>query len=274
MLLIMFLLLEIAFSVCFISCAVSAVSIGLSNQPKCTYCGSVWLRVEGSTQTLFEGHVSTSPNNITLPSSKGTHCDGTNNNANPYRGATATNYLLEASSQPWPSKLPKFTVDGLWYEQFDDFLITRIGTDIQTQTMSWDLLVNWKFAEVGGCQIQPNGQSQVLWAYGAYTAGRFLDIAMDVNFNHEKHKIKVAVGEPILHFVRDLKTETLVEGASLLARGFLSNAVEEVIYPVGRTTNINGTIQVHFRRPGYFYVKAEREGDLRSIGLAVLVVPM
>ena len=66
----------------------------------------VSLRIEGSTNTIFEGPIVTRGHDVTTPSG-GTHkCDGTNFNANFFPGPTCTSALDDGS------KLNAFTFDG------------------------------------------------------------------------------------------------------------------------------------------------------------------
>src|SRR5919199_272763 len=68
---------------------------------------SVTLRVEGSSETIFEGEVTT---------------DG----VNPERGPTATAALDDGA------RIGRFTWDGVYNQGFDDYLVGRIGADSQT----------------------------------------------------------------------------------------------------------------------------------------------
>lgn len=89
------------------------------------------LRIEGATDTLFEGFVLSAPQNITTPSG-GTHlCDGTNNNANPAPVVTPTDMLRDAGA------LCGFDFDGTYNNQFQDFFISRIANSAQTATQFW-----------------------------------------------------------------------------------------------------------------------------------------
>ena len=82
----------------------------------------VTLRVEGRTQTIFDGPVTTDGHDVTTPSG-GTHrCDGTNGSAEPSPGPTATAALDDAA------RLAGFSFDGN-YGNFgiDDYFLTRIA---------------------------------------------------------------------------------------------------------------------------------------------------
>ena len=92
------------------------------------------LRVEGLTDTAYEGPINSGPRNITTASG-GTHlCDGTNNGANPQPGNTPTDALDAAA------KLAGFTYDGTFDPEFDDFFITTINGDTETATEFWGIL--------------------------------------------------------------------------------------------------------------------------------------
>ncbi|WP_461002855.1 hypothetical protein [Streptomonospora sediminis] len=103
----------------------------------------VGLEVVGGSGVLFDGYVLTAGRQITTPSG-GTHvCDGTNNDANPHASGTPTTALDDASDRAG------FTWDGEWYEEFGDFLITRIGGDRQSDSVFWQISVNGEQIGVG-----------------------------------------------------------------------------------------------------------------------------
>ena len=67
---------------------------------------SVTLRVEGATSTIYEDQITTDGHDVTTATG-GTHpCDGTNANANPTPGPTATAALDDAA------RIGGFTWDG------------------------------------------------------------------------------------------------------------------------------------------------------------------
>ena len=75
--------------------------LAVANQPIV-----VNLRIEGSTNTIFEGSIFTHGHNVTTPSG-GTHeCNGKNNNANPTPGPTCTSALSDAA------QVDRFPFDG------------------------------------------------------------------------------------------------------------------------------------------------------------------
>ena len=200
------------------------------------------LRIEGATQTIFESPILSTPRNITTPSSGGPHkCDGTNNLANPSPGATATTALDSAS------KLAHFTYDATWSAQFEDFFVTSIGPDAQTSTQFWGLLSDFQFTAVGGCQFQPEGQKEVLWAYDAFNAQGFLKLEVE-------GKRIVKAGGKVKVRVTDGSTGTAVQGAKV----------------GGSTTGSDGRAEVVVGKKGKVVLKAEKTGNIRSNGELVV----
>lgn len=145
----------------------------------------VYLKVQGLSETVFHGPVFTNGHNVTTESGAvaqlphwfamlilyllgmntgGTHhCDGTNNNAHPHSGPTATGALDSASKL----RHLGFTFDGTFYSSFDDFFITTIGADTGSDAYYWALYVNGQYAQVGGCQQRVKLGDYVLWEYTA-----------------------------------------------------------------------------------------------------------
>ena len=108
---------------------------------------SVNLRVEGQSQTIFDGPVTTDGHQITTPSG-GTHpCDGTNNGAHPSPVPTATAALDDGA------RLNNLTWDADWFASFNDFIVTRVAGEAATSSQFWGFGVNFRFATVGGCQM-------------------------------------------------------------------------------------------------------------------------
>jgi len=64
------------------------------------------IRIEGKTQTIFEGPVSTCGHRVTMRSGGTHHCNGTNNDNNPCPGPTCVTALDDGD------KVAKFGFDG------------------------------------------------------------------------------------------------------------------------------------------------------------------
>jgi Domain of unknown function (DUF4430) len=123
------------------------------------------VRIEGRSETIFEGPVLTEGHDIKASSdTQERPCDGTNNAQHPLPGPTPTAASVDAMS------IIGETFDGQWYPGFDDYFITRWGPDEQdpAEAAYWGLLVNDVFTNVGGCQYELHENDEVLWVYDAF----------------------------------------------------------------------------------------------------------
>ncbi len=148
--------------------ATTIVTVGVS--PVAAAPTTVNVRVEGRTETLFEGPILTDGHNVRAASDTkapkaGRRCNGLNNNQNPLPGPTPTAASVDAMS------ILGQDFDGQWYaEPFEDYFIKRWGPDRQDDIEGeyWGLVVNNVFTSVGGCQYQLDEGDEVLWAYDAF----------------------------------------------------------------------------------------------------------
>jgi len=150
-------------------CTIALVVPGAASAAPAT----VDLRVEGVTQTLFEGPVRADGHDVRASSDKQVrHCDGTNNRQHPTPGPTATSVSVDAMGSIGQ------TFDGKWYPGFDDYFITRFGPDGQADSSYayWGILVDGVFTSVGGCQFQVADGQHVLWTYDAFNNRPFLQL--------------------------------------------------------------------------------------------------
>lgn len=204
------------------------------------------VRVEGATHTIFEAPVVTNGHAVTT-SSGGTHvCDGTNNGANATAGPTATAALDDAAAAG------AFTWDGSFSKTFDDYFITRIGSDAQTSSQFWGILLNYQFTPVGGCQQRVHFGDEVLFAFDAFSKQHFLKLSGP----HVAH-----AGQPTTVTATDGQNGQPIAGATV---GPIDNTGSA-------TTDANGKAQVTFRSPGIKRLKAERADSIRSNALRVVV---
>lgn len=147
-----------AFSVAFLSSIVAAPMAQAAPT-------EVNVRIEGRSETLFEGPVLTEGHNVKASSDAEPHrCDGVNNGKHPTPGPTPTAASVDAM------KIAGEGFDGNWYPGYDDYFITRWGPGGQSAALGeyWGLLVNNVYTNVGGCQYQLDGGDEVLWAYDAF----------------------------------------------------------------------------------------------------------
>jgi hypothetical protein len=123
---------------------------------------AVQLRVEGKSQTLFEGPIASEGHQVRATSdTQARSCDGISPNVpqNTAPGATPTAAAVDAMG------LIGETFDGRWYSGLDDYLITRWGPQRSGEGESWFLLVNSALSNLGGCQLELHEGASVLWAF-------------------------------------------------------------------------------------------------------------
>jgi hypothetical protein len=158
------------------------------------------VRIEGRTETLFEGPILTEGHNVRASSDSsapagGRRCNGLNNGKNPLPGPTPTAAGADAMS------LIGEDFDGLWYaEPFEDYFIKRWGPDAQSEGAGeyWGLVVNNVFTSVGGCQYQLDGGDEVLWLYDAFSSRpRLLLYPAGYSAGALPAPVTVGVGEPL-----------------------------------------------------------------------------
>jgi len=200
---------------------------------------TVNLRIEGSTQTLFEGPVTSDAASLATPSSLGAHpCNVGENTAPPSttRAANPTT-ALAASGVSW---------DATWSESSfgNDFLISRIGPDASGAAF-WAVFVNARLIDVGGCQFANAAGDAVLWAFDGF--GK-TPLALS-------GPTTATAGTPVTVTVRNAQTGAPVAGATV----------------AGSTTDAAGNARVTFAQAGAQRVKAEGPGAIRSNALAVSV---
>lgn len=130
------------------------------------------VRIEGKSETLFEGPIWTEGHDVQASSdTQARPCDGTNNHQHATPGPTPTASAVDAMG------IIGETFGAQWYgSSFDDYFLTRFGPDEQSVTEGayWGILVNNVFTSVGGCQYELGPDSEVLWVYDAFKARPFL----------------------------------------------------------------------------------------------------
>jgi hypothetical protein len=125
------------------------------------------VRIEGKERTLFEGPISTAVHKVRASSdTQWRRCNGINVNdpLNTEPGVVPTSASADAM------RIISETFDGLWYNQYEDYFLTRWGPDTQNPAKNeyWGVLVNNVFTSVGGCQYQLDEGDEVLWIYDAF----------------------------------------------------------------------------------------------------------
>jgi hypothetical protein len=123
------------------------------------------VRIEGETETLFEGPILTDGHKVRgLSDSEWRRCNALNNGTNPTSGPTPTASSVDAM------RILGEPFDGTWYSQYDDYFITQWGPDRQDVAGGeyWGIVVNNVFTSIGGCQYRLDGGDEVLWIYDAF----------------------------------------------------------------------------------------------------------
>lgn len=128
---------------------------------------SVNVRIEGRSETLFARTIPVAIHPIKASSDTvERNCDGINelDPENVVPDATPTLASVDAMASIGES------FDGLWYDGYGDYFITRWGPDAQDPGAGayWGILVNEVFTNVGGCQYQLDDGDEVLWVYDAF----------------------------------------------------------------------------------------------------------
>jgi hypothetical protein len=223
---------------------VAAVTLALT-APAFAAPVTVNLRVEGSTQTLFEGPVSTNAKALTKDSSGGHPCDGTNGGANPQPGPTMTGAMDDGITSAG------LTWKGSWSSGFSDFSIDGIGSDNVPPSFDpyWGYFLNNVASQVGGCQQQVAQGDEVLFAFASY-GSPLLSLATPG---------RAATGEPVQVTVQENEGNG---GSSKPASG--ANVG-------GATTDASGHATLSFADAGNHVLKASRSGSIRSNAATVCI---
>ncbi len=139
-----------------------AVALTLATAASAAAATTINVRVEGAANTLFDGAVETTHGSLTstVGSGIGTHSCNSSGKSTPI--ATPTRALFLASQSAAGRSLSPLSLQ--WYESFTDFLVISIGGQRPSGKKYWELSVNWKVAESGGCGISLKPNDEVLWA--------------------------------------------------------------------------------------------------------------
>jgi hypothetical protein len=231
---------------------------------------TVNLRVEGSTETLYEGPIATEPETIETLSSNGPHpCNYTENGSSGAKegdggnaSATATTALHDAAVAAG------LAFDAEWFgsgtndnENPGDFFVSQVGTDInQTSSPydSWGFAVNDTTSPVGGCQVALAPGNEVLWAYNYFNLAHLLSLS---------GPNAASTGTPITVHVTDAQTGAALSGAAI---GKVSGGITTTLAG-SPTTDSNGNATITLSQTGTVKLKATQSDSVRSNGLTICV---
>lgn len=266
--------------------AVALLLPALAATPAAAIPAELNVRVEGATQTLFEGPLLTDGHAVRA-SSDGVdrRCDSTNNGMSETPGPTPTAATVDAM------KIVGETFDGQWYPGFDDYFIKRWGPDAEDPDAFayWGILVNGSFTPVGGCQFANAAGDDVLWVYDAFQSRPFLRLAtaddpaatpaapLPTAFVDEGEPLTVEVERYAgamdggSQNVAPVAGVTVAPVATDPAKGFQEVLTDD---PAAVTTTGDGSVAITFETPGWHRIKAADDASyVRSNRLDVCVRP-
>jgi hypothetical protein len=253
------------------------------------------LRIEGRTETLFEGPILTEGHNVRAAGDSkapaaGRRCNGLNDNAHPTPGPTPTAAGADAMA------IVGEGFDGDWYAApFEDYFITQWGPDRQSNAAAeyWGLVVNDVFTSVGGCQYQLAGGDEVLWVYDAFNnRPRLLLYPGDYSGGAVRLSAEAQLGVPFAvevdawsGFNEGAPSNPPPRSSEAFAGAEVAPVVEsakgfediDTGSPVAAPTGADGRTTITFDAPGWQRIKATRivagkETVIRSNRLDVCVV--
>jgi phage-related protein len=211
---------------------------------------TVNVRVEGATQTIFEGPVTTDVHRVDNGDGTGDHqCDGLNADASKYPapGPTVTGAFDDAS------KLKPFSWSGAFT---NDFFVRQIAGEHDTSSTFWNFVRNWNGLTVGGCQEQVQQGDTVLIALTGFDPVTYAGWPM---LDLRGAPASAAVNQPFtVHVFQHDGTGSAATDAAGATVG-------------GVTTGSDGTATISFDTPGVKTLKAERSNSIRSNGASVCV---
>ncbi len=159
--------------------AACLAGMAVAAAPALAVPASLNLRIEGETSTIFEGPVTSDGHVVRPATGQARLCDGTNGGANPQPGPTPTSTLDDGA------RLDTFGWDGEYFDDFSDYLVSRIGPDSANDSQFWGQYVNSEASQVGGCQEIVKTGDEVLWAYDAFSKERVLKLTRSDNGSHQ-----------------------------------------------------------------------------------------
>jgi len=249
------------------------------------------VRIEGATETLFEGPLAVEPHGVLASS-----------DANPTPRPCAGIDALDPASVPAPTPTASAaaaldligeTFDGKWYDGFNDYFITRFGPDAEAGGKSWGVLVNNTFTSVGGCQYRLDAGDEVLWIYNAFDSRPNLALYPESETGDGRPLTATATlnepfGVEVVAFAdnqEDIPSDHPGrEGSALFPDAYVSpvttaaNGFEHVdtADPATVVTDGEGKARITFATPGWHRIKAtvpgaDQEEAIRSNRLDVCV---
>ena len=206
---------------------------------------TVHVRVEGATETIFDGDVVTDAHHTTTPSDGTARpCDGTNSGGSPI--PTAIGALDDAS------KAGGFGWDAEWDDGFGDYYpFLKIGDDpIDPSSHYLAFYLNWVYADLGGCSQGVKQGDEVLFAHSSFSMSKVLRL---------RGPATATTGQPVRVSVEEFD-------------GFKGSPAAGATV-AGRATGSDGSATMSFAQKGIYRLRADRSDAVRSNAIVLCVDP-
>jgi hypothetical protein len=206
---------------------------------------TVNLRVEGISDTIFDGPVITDAHRTTTPSDGVARpCDGTNNGGAPT--PTAIGALDDGS------KAGGFAWDANWDDGFGDYYpFLQIGSEhIDSSSHYLAFYLNWVYADLGGCSQSVKQGDDVLFAHSDFSQSKVLRLSGPSS---------ATTGQSVTVHVEEFD-------------GFNGSPAPGA-HVGGTTTGGDGSATLSFAEKGIYRLKAERDDAVRSNAVVLCVDP-
>ena len=205
---------------------------------------TVNLRVEGVSDTIFDGQVVTDAHRTTTPTDGVARpCDGTTSGGAPT--PTAIGALDDGS------KSVGFAWDAKWDSGFGDYYpFLQIGSEAIDSSHYLAFYLNWVYADLGGCSQSVKQGDDVLFAHSNFSQSKVLRLSGPTT---------ATTGESVIVHVEEFDglKGTPASGASVR----------------GATTGADGSATLSFPEKGIYRLKAERADAVRSNSVVLCVDP-
>ena len=142
-------------------------------------------------------------------------------------------------------------------DSFDDFLITRIGSETPGTNQFWAICLNNRFLSVGGCQQIVQQGDEVLFAFANSGTNR------TTNFLRLRGSTSASVNNDVALTVTDGKGAP-IQGAQISSNPPPPNRPPQ--------TDVNGKTTIRFATAGTYRLKADKNDHLVSIRSNQLVL--
>ena len=243
------------------------------------------VRIEGRTQTLFEGPILTEGHDVSSYKGDGGDeaedlaehpCDGVNelDRQNTEPGPVPTAASVDAMNAIGETN----AMAGQWYNDFNDYFVKQWGAEeenAESEGRAWGILVNNTYTPVGGCQYQLDTGDEVLWIYNAFESRPILALfaaGADYSGGDRPLTATAQLGKPfqveVLSYEDDIEDKPPAHpertGTGPLAGAKVAPVLTskkglerpDLESPETVTSNAEGKATITFNTPGWHRLKA------------------